>query len=74
MFNRLRLQLYLVTYMLPMDYLSMVMMFQFNSQERLTYIHSRVENHMKICLIKDHLIETHLEDCHMTHALDFTNC
>jgi hypothetical protein len=59
--------------MLLMDYLSMVMMFQFTSQERLIYIHSRVENWMEICLMEDHLIETHLEDCHTTNALDFTN-
>ncbi len=56
-----------------MDYLSMVMMFYFNSQERLIYIHSRVENHMEICLMEDHLIETHLKDRHMTHVLDFTD-
>jgi len=59
--------------MLLMDYLSMVMMFQFTSQERLIYIHSRVENHMEIRLMEDHLIETHLEECHTTNALDFTN-
>jgi len=59
--------------MLPMDYLSMVMMFQFNSQERLIYIHSWVDNRMEICLMEDHLIETHLDDSHMTHALDFTD-
>jgi hypothetical protein len=57
--------------MLPIDYLSTVMMFQFTSQERLIYIHSRVENCMEIRLMEDHLIETRLEDCHMTHALDF---
>jgi hypothetical protein len=59
--------------MLPMDYLSMVMMFQFNSQERLIYIHSWVDNQKEICLMEDHLIETHLDDCHITHAYDFTD-
>jgi hypothetical protein len=54
-----------------MDYLSMVMMFQFNIQERLIYIHSKVENHVEICLMEDRLIETHFEDHHMNHALDF---
>jgi hypothetical protein len=64
--------------MLPMAYLSMVMMFQFNSQEGLIYIHNGVENCLEIRLMedlleKDHLAETHLEDCHMIHMLDFTN-
>jgi hypothetical protein len=54
MFNRLRLQLYLLTYLLLMDYLFMVMMFQFNSQEGIIYIHSQVENHLEIRLMEDH--------------------
>ncbi len=31
----------------------MVMMFQFNSQVRLIYIHGRVDNYMEIRLIED---------------------
>ncbi len=56
-----------------MDYLFMVMMFQFNNQEGIIYIHSWVENHLKICLMEDHLIETHLEDHHLMHMFDFTD-
>jgi hypothetical protein len=54
-----------------MYYMSMVMMFQFSSQEGLIYIDSLVENCLQIHLIEDHLTETHLEDHHMIHMLEF---
>jgi hypothetical protein len=61
-----------------MDYLFMVMMFQFNSEKGIIYIHRWVENHFEICLMEDHyeedhLIETHLEDHHLMHMFDFTD-
>jgi len=47
-----------------------------NNQERLTEIHSRVENCLEVHLMEDrqeedHPIETHLEDHHLIHMLDF---
>jgi hypothetical protein len=55
---------------------SMVMVFHFNNQKGLIHIHSRVENCLKVCLMEvhqeeDHMIETHLEDHHLIHMLDF---
>jgi hypothetical protein len=64
---------------LPLDYLFMVMVFQFNNQKRLIHIHNQVENHLEVYLMEncqeeeDHFIETHLEDSHLIHLLDFTN-
>ncbi len=55
------------------------MVFHFNNQEGLIYIHNRVENHLEVCLMEDHqeeenhLIKTHLEDYHLIYLLDFTN-
>jgi hypothetical protein len=56
----------------------MVMMFHFNSQEGLIYIHNRMENYLEVHLMGDHqevdhLTETQLEDRHLIHMLDFTN-
>ncbi len=59
-----------------MDYMSMVMMFYFSSQERLIYIHIWVENHLKVHLMEDHqeeedhVTETHLEDYHLLDFID----
>jgi hypothetical protein len=39
--------------------------------EGLIHIHNWVENHLKVRLMEDHLIETHLEDRHLIHMLDF---
>jgi predicted glycosyltransferase involved in capsule biosynthesis len=54
----------------------MVMVFLFSNLERSIHINSLVENHLEVCLIEnhqeeDHLIETHLEDYHQIHVLDF---
>jgi hypothetical protein len=54
----------------------MVMVFQFSSLERLIHIRSLVENHLEVHIMEDlkeedHLIETHLEDRHQIHMLDF---
>jgi hypothetical protein len=62
--------------MLPLDYLSMVMVFQSSNQEGLIHIHSRVEIRLEVHSMEDHqkedhLIETHLEDHHLIHMLDF---
>jgi hypothetical protein len=60
-----------------MDYMSMVTMFYFSSQERLIHIHNQVENCLEVHLMEDHkeeedhLIETHLKDCCFIHLLDF---
>ncbi len=62
--------------MLPLDYLSMVMVFLSNNPKRLIYIHNQVENRLEVCLMEDRqeedlLIETHLEDHHLIHMLDY---
>jgi hypothetical protein len=63
--------------MLLVDYMSMVMMFYFSSQERLVHIHNQVENHLEVRLMEDHkeeedhLAKTHLKDCRLIHLLDF---
>jgi hypothetical protein len=36
-----------------LDYMSMVMVFQSNSLEGLIHIHSRMENHLEVCLMED---------------------
>jgi hypothetical protein len=50
-----------------MNYMSMVMMFYFNNQEGLIYIHSRVENHLEVYLMEDH----QEEDCYLIHMFNF---
>jgi hypothetical protein len=55
MFNKQQQQFYMLTYLLPMGYISMVMIFLFNNQEGLFYIHNQMENRMKFSL---------MEDCH----------
>jgi hypothetical protein len=37
-----------------MDYLSMVVLFYFNNQEKLIHIHNRMENCMEVCLMENH--------------------
>jgi hypothetical protein len=54
MFNKQRQQFYLLIYMLPLDYLYMVMVFQSINQEGLIHIHSRVENRLEVHLMEDH--------------------
>ncbi len=66
----------MLIYLLPLDYLSMVTMFQSNNQEGLIHIHNQMENHLEVYLMEDHqkedhFIETHLEDRHLIHMLDF---
>jgi hypothetical protein len=51
----------------------MVMMFYFNDQKGLTRIHNWVENRLEVCLMEDHLIETHVVDHCLIHMLDFMN-
>jgi hypothetical protein len=63
---------------ITINYMSMVTVFQSNSQEGLIHIHSWVKNHLEVypmedCQGEDHLIETHMEDHHLIHMLDFTN-
>jgi hypothetical protein len=64
--------------MLPLDNMSMVMVFHFINLERLIHVHNQVGNRLEIHLMEDHqeedhLIETHLEDHDLIHLLDFTN-
>jgi hypothetical protein len=64
--------------MLPLDYLSTVELCHLNCQKGLTHIHNQVEDRLEIhlvedCLEEDHPIETHLEDYHLIHLLDFMN-
>jgi hypothetical protein len=47
--------------------MSMVMMFYFDNQEGLIYIHIRVENHLEVYLMEDH----QEEDCYLIHMFDF---
>jgi hypothetical protein len=48
-----------------MDYMSMVMMFYFNSQKWLIHIHSRLENCLEVDLMEDHQVqEDHLTETH----------
>jgi hypothetical protein len=60
-----------------MDYLSMVMMFYFNIEERIIYIHNWMENFLEVHLMddyqeeEDHLINTHLKDHCLIHLFDF---
>jgi hypothetical protein len=54
MYNKQQQQFYMLTYLLPMGYISMVMMFLFNNQEGLFYIHNQVENHLKVSLMEDY--------------------
>jgi len=51
----------------------MVMIFYFNNQKGLTHIHNWVENRLEVCLMEDHLIETHTVDHCLIHMLDFMN-
>jgi hypothetical protein len=67
---------HMLMYMLPLDYLSTVMVFLSNNPKGLIHIHIQVENCLEVCLMEDpqkedHMIKTHLEDHHIIHMLDF---
>ncbi len=76
LFHERQQLLYLSIYMLPLGYQSMVMVFLFNNLEGLIHIHSLMKTCLELrpmedCQEEDHLIETHLEDHHRIHLLDF---